>query len=257
MKEHETIDCGYLVNYVTGDCTELERAAFERHLRTCVNCREEWSELQAVWQALPFQMEEVDVPPDLKQQVMDAIVAPHPKAEAVKDAIVPPRPEAEAVKMKKKRSNKWIYGWTAAIVAGLAVGIWWSQGSKDSVLSANPGLGSPAEIKHTYQLKSVESSMPSASGTAWILQNGDVHNVVINLQGLNETEGESAYQVWFNRNGKRYNCGTLRVDEKGTGVLTYSIPVKGSDFQVDSFGVTLEPDANGQQPRGKKILGTS
>lgn len=41
MKEHETVDCNDLVNYLTGDCTELERAAFERHLRTCASCREE------------------------------------------------------------------------------------------------------------------------------------------------------------------------------------------------------------------------
>lgn len=140
---------------------------------------------------------------------------------------------------------------SAAIVLGLAVGIWWNNQPKNSALSANPGLSEPAEIMHTFQLKSVESTMPTASGTAWVLQNGDVHNVVINLQGLQETKGDTAYQVWFNRNGKRYNCGTLRVDEKGTGVLTYSIPVKGKDFQIDSFGVTLEPDSNGLTPRGR------
>ena len=31
--------------------------------------------------------------------------------------------------------------------------------------------------------------MPTASGTAYVLQNGDIHNVVINLQGLKETKG--------------------------------------------------------------------
>ncbi|MZQ83772.1 hypothetical protein GQF01_16805 [Paenibacillus sp. 5J-6] len=241
MKEHETVDCSYLVNYLTGDCTELERAAFERHLRTCASCREELRDLQDVWQALPFEMEEVELPPDLKQQVMHAIVPP----------------KLKAIQYKKKRSFKWIYGLSAAIILGLAVGIWWNNQPKNSALSANPGLSEPAEIMHTFQLKSVESTMPAASGTAWVLQNGDVHNVVINLQGLQETKGDTAYQVWFNRNGKRYNCGTLRVDEKGTGVLTYSIPVKGKDFQIDSFGVTLEPDSNGLTPRGKKVLGTS
>lgn len=241
MKEHETVDCSYLVNYLTGDCTELERAAFERHLRTCASCREELRDLQDVWQALPFEMEEVELPPDLKQQVMHAIAPP----------------KLKAIKNKKKRSFKWIFGLSAAIILGLAVGIWWNHQPKNSALSANPGLSEPAEIMHTFQLKSVESTMPTASGTAWVLQNGDVHNVVINLQGLQETKGDTAYQVWFNRNGKRYNCGTLRVDEKGTGVLTYSIPVKGKDFQIDSFGVTLEPDSNGLTPRGKKVLGTS
>ena len=59
---------------------EWERAAFERHLRTCVTCREELSELQEAWQALPFEMEEVGVPADLKQQVMQSIAPTKLKA---------------------------------------------------------------------------------------------------------------------------------------------------------------------------------
>ncbi|NQX66617.1 anti-sigma factor [Paenibacillus alba] len=258
MKEHETVDCSYLINYLTGDCTELERAAFERHLRTCVTCREELSELQEVWQALPFEMEEVEVPLDLKQQVMQSIIQ-SPSEDQNSEA------EDDEFNMQNKpmpiqkatRSYKWVYGVVAAMILGLAVGIWWNEQQRNTINLANPGLQQPAEIVHTFQLKSVESSMPSAWGTAYVLQNGDTHNVVINLQGLKETQGDWTYQVWFNRSGKRYNCGTLRVDEKGTGVLTYSIPVKVKDFQIDSFGVTLEPDANGLQPRGKKILGTS
>lgn len=241
MKEHETVDCSYLVNYLTGNCTEWERAAFERHLRTCVTCREELNELQAVWQALPFEMEEVEVPLDLKQQVMQSII-PN---------------QLKAIKKKKKRSNKWVYGGAAAIILGLAVGLWWNNQPNQTSVKANPSLLQPSEIVRTYQLKAVESTMPTASGTAWVLQIGDIHNVVINLEGLKETQGDWTYQVWYNRNGKRYNCGTLRVDEQGTGVLTYNIPVKVKDLQIESFGVTLEPDPNGLQPRGKKILGTS
>ena len=53
---------------------------------------------------------------------------------------------------------------------------------------------------------------------------------------------------------KRYNCGTVNVDEDGNGVLTYNISAKYSGF--DAVGVTLEPDANSDIPRGKKVLGT-
>ncbi|GGA03313.1 hypothetical protein GCM10008018_56600 [Paenibacillus marchantiophytorum] len=271
MKEHETVDCSYLVNYLTGDCTELERAAFERHLRTCVTCREELSDLQEVWQALPFEMEEVEVPADLKQQVMQSIIQLPSEVEnnTEERASVPeltPKmiPEQAAKIIPKmtpsqpaKRSYNWVYGAVAAMVLGLAVGMWWNDRQNQPNLAANPGLQQPAEIVRTFQLKSFESTLPNAWGTAYVLQNGDVHNVVINVQGLKTTQGDSAYQVWFNRSGKRYNCGTLRVDEKGTGVLTYSIPVKVKDFQIDSFGITLEPDANGLQPRGKKVLGTT
>ncbi|OCT11153.1 hypothetical protein A8709_05570 [Paenibacillus pectinilyticus] len=241
MEEREMVDCSYLVNYLTGDCTAWERAAFERHLRTCVTCREELTELQNVWEALPFDMDEMEVPADLKGQVMQSIQA------------LTPEP---AISPKKKRSFVWLYGSSAAIVLGFAVGIWWNSHQQAAGPLTNIALNQPAEIMHTFQLKSFESTMPTASGTAYVLQNGDSHNVVISLQGLKETQGDWTYQVWYNRSGKRYNCGTLRVDEKGTGVLTYTIPAKIKDVQIDSFGVTLEPDPNGSTPRGKKILGT-
>lgn len=240
MEERETVDCSYLVNYLTGDCTEWERAAFERHLRTCVTCREELSELQEVWESLPFDMEEVEVPADLKGQVMQSLQ--------------PNR--IEPAERKKKRSFVWIYGTSAAIVLGFVVGIWWNNQQQAVSPIAGAALNQPAEIVNTYQLKSFDTTMPGASGTAYVLQSGDSHNVVINLQGLKETQGDWTYQVWYNKSGKRYNCGTLRVDEKGTGILTYAIPVKVKDAQIDSFGVTLEPDPNGSTPRGKKILGT-
>jgi hypothetical protein len=235
MKEQEPIDCSYIINYLTGECTEWERASFERHLRTCVSCREELAELQSVWQTLPFQMEEVEVPPDLKQQVMRSIA---------KEPI------------RKRRSFKWIYGLTAVIVLGIVVGILWNYNPLLTPKeTASELLDKPAEVVNTYVLKSADTSMPSASGTAWVVKHGDVNKVVVNLSGLNETQGDWTYQVWLNHNGKKYNCGTLHVDNKGVGVLSYDVHAK--ELNIDSIGVTLEPDPNGSQPRGKKVLGST
>ncbi|MGG1550883.1 anti-sigma factor [Paenibacillus ferrarius] len=252
MEEREIVDCSYLINYLTGECTEWERAAFERHLRACVTCREELKELSDVWEALPFEIEEVEVPADLKAEVM---AATRPQAE-------PSHNEGRdwsqtgQIGSSKKRAYTWVFTSAAAIIIGFAAGIWWHSKPPVSEAISSTALNQPAEIVSTYQLKSVEDTMPTASGTVWVLQNGDTHNVVINLQGLKPTEGDWTYQVWYNRSGKRYNCGTLRVDGQGDGLLTYKIPVTSKELRIDSFGVTLEPDPNGSAPRGKKILGT-
>ncbi|MDR6550197.1 anti-sigma factor [Paenibacillus qinlingensis] len=253
MEEREHIDCSFVVNYLTGDCTEWERAAFERHLRTCVACREELHDLEAVWEALPFDMEEVEVPPDLKEQVMSAIV---PNRHDLVIEMTTNERSQNVAKSSKGRLFKWAYACAAVVLIGVAGGLWWNNQEPTPSGTLKTALNQPAEIESIYQLKSVETTMSSASGTVWVLQHGDVHNVVVNLQGLKETEGDWTYQVWYNRNGKRYNCGTLRVDTKGAGMLTYTIPVKTDNLQIDSFGVTLEPDPNGTTPRGKKILGT-
>ncbi|MFC5450415.1 anti-sigma factor [Paenibacillus aestuarii] len=235
MKEQEPIDCGFIINYLTGESTEWERAAFERHLRTCAACREELGELQTVWHTLPFQMEEMEVPPDLKEQVMKA-------------ATKTPKP-------KRRRPHTWMYGAAAVIVLGIIVGAWWNYSAAPSNQAAGQLLNKPAQLVKTYELKSADSSMPQATGTAWVVQQGDVHNVVVNLSGLQTTQGDWTYQVWLNHNGKKYNCGTLRVNEKGSGVLSYDVHVK--ELNIDSIGVTLEPDPNGSQPRGKKVLGST
>ncbi|MEX2461018.1 MAG: zf-HC2 domain-containing protein [Paenibacillaceae bacterium] len=75
MQEHETKECQDLISYFTGECSEFERAAFERHLRTCASCRDELQEFRSVWEALHFEMDELEAPADLKNEVMQAIHA--------------------------------------------------------------------------------------------------------------------------------------------------------------------------------------
>jgi hypothetical protein len=253
MQEHETIECQDLLSYMTGECSEFERAAFERHLRSCASCREELQELRLVWDALPFEMDELEAPADLKNEVMHAIrVMPLDKSHLKKQVIV------QEPKPARNYFNK--YGWIAAILIGVIIGGLWSNTFfKKPVILVGGQLNQPAEVLRTFELKAIDASMPSAKGTAWVLKLGDTNNVVVNLTGLKKTKGDWTYQVWLIRNAsdntkKRYNCGTMNVDDNGNGVLTYYISAKNIGF--DAVGVTLEADANGQQPRGKKVLGS-
>jgi hypothetical protein len=253
MQEHETKECENLISYMTGECSEFERAAFERHLRSCATCKDELQQLRLVWDALPFEMDELEAPADLKNEVMQAIHAlPLDKVQQQKQKKQPMQRTARSYLTK--------IGWVAAIVIGVIIGGLWSNTFiKKPTDSAGSLLNQPAEVLRTFELKTFDDSMPTAKGTAWVLKQGDTNNVVINLQGLKKTKGEWTYQVWLVKNAsdntkKRYNCGTMNVDDQGNGVLTYNINAKYIGF--DAVGVTLEPDANGDQPRGKKVLGT-
>src|SRR5690606_15755910 len=73
MQNYEAKGCNDLLPYLTGEGTEFERVAFEKHLRTCASCREEWQQLQSVWDALPSQLELLEPPKDLRAQVMESI----------------------------------------------------------------------------------------------------------------------------------------------------------------------------------------
>jgi anti-sigma-K factor RskA len=258
MQEHETKDCQDLISYIIGECSEFERAAFERHLRTCSACREEVQELRPVWDVLPCEMDEIEPPADLKNEVMQAVHAlPQAKSQTNQ-----PTTAEEVPSLQPKRVRNFLvkFGWIAAVLVGVIIGGLWSKAffNKPATL-AGALLNQPAEVLRTFDLKAADASMPTAKGTAWVLKHGDTNNVVVNLQGLKKTKGDWTYQVWLvskssDNTTRRYNCGTLNVDDNGNGVLTYPINAKYIGF--DAVGVTLEADANGDQPRGKKVLGT-
>jgi hypothetical protein len=258
MQEHETKDCQNIISYIIGECSDFERAAFERHLRTCSACREEVLELRKVWDALPFEMDEIETPADLKNEVMQAIHAlPEVNTQSDRSST------AQAVSFAQPKPIRHFlmkFGWIAAVLIGVIIGGLWSKTFMNKSATLAGGLlNQPAEVLRTFQLKAADASMPMAKGTAWVLKQGDTNNVVVNLQGLKKTKGDWTYQVWLvskasDNSTRRYNCGTLHVDDNGNGILTY--PINARYIGFDAVGVTLEADANGNQPRGKKVLGT-
>ncbi|MBW7459338.1 zf-HC2 domain-containing protein, partial [Paenibacillus sepulcri] len=64
--------CDLCLDYISGLLSGDEKSAFERHLPDCEACQIELEELRFVWEALPADMEHMEPPEDLKQQVMDA-----------------------------------------------------------------------------------------------------------------------------------------------------------------------------------------
>ena len=77
MTEHERHrdDVGA---YLLGALNDREREAFERHLRECDECRDEFERLQPAAEALPGSVEQLAPPPGLKARLM-AEVDPRPR----------------------------------------------------------------------------------------------------------------------------------------------------------------------------------
>ncbi|TVY09532.1 anti-sigma factor [Paenibacillus cremeus] len=223
-----------------------ETLRYEQHLTHCPECREELAELQQAWAAIPFEMEEVELPESLRDQVMGAIL--------------PPKPMLDAVEEPKRRSvfSRWTYA-AAALLLFLAGGATvWSlsrqAASHAPKLAIDERLNVPMQPVSQVSLKAFDQSMPGASGNGMVMQQGDGAALMLHVSGLKPTEGAQAYQVWLVKDGKRKNCGTFRVDAQGNGGIMYELTPAESKF--DAIGITLEPDSEGNAPRGKKVLGT-
>jgi anti-sigma factor RsiW len=69
MSDHErhSDDVGA---YLLGALNDLERQAFERHLRGCSECQEELERLRPAAEVLPASVEQIAPPPELKRRLM-------------------------------------------------------------------------------------------------------------------------------------------------------------------------------------------
>ncbi|BBH23710.1 hypothetical protein Back11_50550 [Paenibacillus baekrokdamisoli] len=245
--------CECCPDYVMDICTDEEKLAFERHLPFCEDCQKELEELGIVWEALPTDMEQIEPPADLKNQVMNAIMA----TESDKD-----HPISTAIRARRplfgKRSTTALFA--AAIAAILLVSLWNVQLYRDQSAAPLPveqALSvSAAQITQLVRLQPKSPEVSESAGVACIVDNGQSKQFVIYLFGAAVTEGDQAYQVWLIKDGVRSSAGTFRVHRSDKGIGLLAMPIASDTLAFDSIGITLEPDDHGNQPRGAKMYGS-
>lgn len=235
-------DCDILLDYVSGACSEKEREAFESHLKHCRSCKQELAEWQLVWEALPTDMERLEPPKDLKEQIMSA-------------ANSAPRRRKPAVRGSWR---KLAFAVIAAVLLFFFGSLWDNPLLDDrdpTIPSIEQALSAPAsQIVKINMLKSESGKEGRAYGVACIVDNGQSKQFVVYVFGAQQTKDEEAYQVWLVQGGSRTSAGTFRVNDKGIGLLTKVI--ESGELSYDRIGITLEPDQWGDQPRGPKAFGT-
>lgn len=231
-----------LVSYFIGEASEVEMISMEMHLLTCSSCSKDIQEMQEAWSMLPYEIDDVDVPVDLKDEVMNAIFSSENTQPMLKS------------KDKSKKLIRPLYGLAAAVLLISFSGVIWNNlNLRNEVTELREQAKIPPEVIQVYTLKTASPAIDSTKGQAMLYKQGDKKQLVFQLQGLSKTKGTEAYQVWLIDDGNRKSAGTFHVDEQGNGFLTYQMQ---EEISFDAIGISLEPDANGTQPRGKKVLGT-
>ncbi|MBP1993295.1 anti-sigma factor [Paenibacillus eucommiae] len=252
-ENRRTTICDLCLDYVSETCTDEERAVFERHLSECADCQAEIDELRIVWEALPEQMERIEPPNDLKQQVMDAVMA-------LDDTDITDITTAKPSNKRFFKIERWkLIASIAAVVAVILTGsVWNYQLYRDRLAVPFPleqALNAPAaQIERLVSLKPQTVGDTRSYGVACIIQNGQSKQFIVYVFGAPATSDTEAYQVWLLHDGERKSAGTFRVDERGIGVL--AMPIASDSPSFDAVGITLEPDDRGDKPRGAKMFGS-
>jgi hypothetical protein len=145
--------------YLLGALNDLERQAFQRHLRGCAECQEELERLRPAAEALPAAVEQLAPPPGLKRRLM-----------------------AEVEPRRARNMPTRLLAVAAVLLLGLAVAIGISQLGGDetrtltaTVAKAMPRAGGDLEIRGDRATLHLHG-MPELSGTrvyqVW-LQHGE------------------------------------------------------------------------------------
>lgn len=240
-----------IVSYLLGEVTEEEMSLFKQHTIHCSSCRLEVQELDEAWNLIPFQLDDVEVPSGLKEEVMNYIF----QADNSTNNSNVLEKTVETQSKSNWHFNRFIYVLVAAALLISFGGVLWNNLQlREELTQVKENAMSPTNVVQVYSLKSADPKVSSAKGNAWVYMNGNRKQIVLKLRGLASTKGSEAYQVWLINDGNRRSAGTFHVDKNGNGLLTYEF--NDNEPVIEAIGVSLEPDANGTQPRGKKVLGT-
>lgn len=68
------MECEKIYEYFNGRLTEEEKQEFEEHLKTCKACQDELNDLNILNESLPYHVERVTPPKEMKSRIMNNIL---------------------------------------------------------------------------------------------------------------------------------------------------------------------------------------
>ena len=206
--------------YLLGALNDLERQAFERHLRGCNECQDELARLRPAAEALPGSVQQFEPPARLKASLMEVV-----EREA---RVEQPAPERRRPRLRFFMRPAFV---AAALLIGLVVGFGVAQ------------LGGGDETRTLAA--TVDRAMPNAGGSLRV-SNDDA---TLRLHDMPRLGGTRVYQVWVQHGDHLVPARTFEVGADGRGAVDLS-----NVDDADGVYVTREPRGGAQVPSEDPIV---
>jgi hypothetical protein len=217
--------------YVLDALTDLERAAFKRHLEACATCAIEVAELQETAARLADGAWSVP-PPALRDKVFAEV------SRTRQDAPTPARP------VRPQRSRRLI-GVAAAVVlaAAAATGTFAIQESR---LDDQRTMAQAESARVTAVLSAPDAALRTATSASGIrltaVTSVSRDEAVLTLAATRPAGTDRTYQLWMLDGDTAINAGVLPV---GT---TSATRLLSGAATADAFAVTIEPPNGSSTP---------
>ena len=210
--------------YVLGALDAAEALAFERHLDSCMLCRDEVGALRHVTEALPRAVPQLDAPPALKRKVLRDFRAEH--RERRSEHREPRRRTAPRLRLTPAWAGGGLATFAVAVVATFAV---------------LGGGGSGARLV---------SAEVFGAGHASVRITGNHGELVVH--GMPQPGAGHIYEVWLKRgdSAPAPTSALFDVTSGGDGV----IDIPGNLHAVNTVMVTREPSGGSHAPTSSPVI---
>lgn len=235
MTQHQ---CDHILDYYNGHLSELEKAAFEKHLASCSECQEFLKELEQLSGYLPYSSEPVEPPTDLEDRVFARILN---ESEEKQEPAAAPR---------QKRRRPWIFPSIAAALALSIIG----NAYLFTQLEDQKRVVEEATIDEVVEYAELAPVSGQGTGTASIIKQGKQTSMVVQASDLAKLSDKEVYQVWLIKDEKPERAGTFVTSGDGKGSVIFKFNEVFTEKDWDQVAVSLEPDANSELPQGEIVL---
>jgi anti-sigma factor RsiW len=217
--------------YLLGALEPSEQAAFEGHLSTCAECRDEVERLRVAADALPRSVEPFAPPPSLKRSLMEAVR---------EDAQPERRPLLERLGLAGLFSGTrpQLAMGLAAVVVAIAVTVAVTQ------------LGGSDASGHRVVAGVVDRSrLPDATATVTIPADKD-GPAQLRVTGMPAPKPGQVYEIWLKRGDQLQPGPLFNVDSSGSGAGAIPDDLEG----VSTVLVTREATGGAKTPSEVPII---
>jgi anti-sigma-K factor RskA len=245
--------CDNLLEYYNGLLEGKEKDAFEKHLKQCDACQEEWAEWQDLTADLPYLSEEAQPPVGMKERILTNVTASNSNFKHEEKQSVNKTEEfpAKVSPITQRKSKPWMQGL-------LAAGLLLSLGTNAYLFNENNKNEQVIEeqINKTFKTVQLASEETDSTGVASMVQENDTMNLVVQTNNLTQVKGTETYQVWLIEGDKPYRAGTFTPDENGNGAVVFPVKFEG-EHNWDAVAISHEPTPNSKKPVGTIVMASN
>lgn len=222
--------------YAVDALDDIERAAFDRHLAGCADCRDEVASLREA-AGLLAETTTMEPPAELRDRVLAGIATFRP---------LPPEVEAPtvvALAPRRHRMTRLLSAAAAVVVLGAGGAVIAQQPWDDT--SSAPSAAD--QVLSASDARDTSLDFPGGA-TATVTHSDSVGKAVISTKDMPPPPSGKVYQLWLNQPGEGLvSAGLMSVSPNQTVLLD------GDATTATAAGITVEPEGGSTSPTTEPI----